>query len=193
MAPKLILASASPRRKDLLQQLGLIPSAIIPADIDETPQRDELPKAYAKRMAREKAEAIGEDGLILSADTVVAVGRRILPKTEEPDEARACLDLMSGRAHRIYGGICLKAGDRTQVRLVETRVQFKRLSTEEREAYIATGEWRGKAGGYAIQGMASAFVLSIQGSYTNVVGLSLPETFALLNGAGLKVTDQWPS
>lgn len=194
----LILASASPRRLDLLQQIGVTPAAVLPADIDETPSRGELPKDYALRMACEKAaaatqraEASGEAGWILAADTVVAVGRRILPKAETLDEAEACLRLLSGRAHRIYGGIALQHGERSITRLVETRVQFKRLDQAELRAYLASGEWQGKAGGYAIQGRASVFVRAIQGSYSNVVGLSLPETYAMLTGLGLRVADGW--
>ena len=171
--------------------MGVTPDEILPADINEAPLPGELPKPYALRMACEKAQALDKRGLILSADTVVAVGRRILPKTETALEAQTCLELLSGRAHRIYGGICLKRGEKILTRLVETRVQFKRLSSEEIKAYLASGEWQGKAGGYAIQGRASVFVQSISGSYTNVVGLSLPETYALLTGQGYRVAQSW--
>lgn len=194
----LILASASPRRLDLLQQIGVTPAAVLPADIDETPDKAELPKDYALRMACEKAAAASElrgepsaEDWILAADTVVAVGRRILPKAETLEEAEACLALLSGRAHRIYGGIALKCGERCISRVVQTRVQFKRLDLAEQRAYLASGEWQGKAGGYAIQGRAAVFVRAIQGSYSNVVGLSLPETYAMLTGVGLRVADTW--
>ncbi len=170
----------------------------MPADIDETPNSGELPKDYALRMACEKAAAAcvragasGDQSWVLAADTVVAVGRRILPKAESLAEAKACLSLLSGRAHRIYGGIALQNAERCITRLVETRVQFKRLDQAELQAYLASGEWQGKAGGYAIQGRASVFVRAIQGSYSNVVGLSLPETYAMLTGLGLRVADGW--
>lgn len=189
---RLVLASASPRRKDLLAQIGIKPDAIEPADIDESCLAGELPKPYALRMAIEKAQAIADTGsLILSADTVVAAGRRILPKAETEQQAKDCLQLLSGAGHRIYGGICLRHGDQLKTRLVETRIKFKRLSQEEINAYLVSGEWEGKAGGYAIQGRASVFVQSIQGSYTNVVGLSLPETYALLQSSGLSALSRW--
>ena len=193
---KLVLASASPRRIALLQQAGIEPDRLYPADMDETPLRAEHPRSLAKRLSRAKAEAAleglrkeGADeagGFILAADTVVAVGRRILPKAETADEAVNCLRLLSGRTHRVYTGVCLitPAGKLRQ-RLSETRVRFKRLSREELDAYLASGEWRGKAGGYAIQGRAGAFVRQIVGSYSNVVGLSLYETVALLRGLGV--------
>ena len=194
----LILASASPRRLDLLQQIGVRPAAVLPADIDETPAKGELPKDYALRMACQKAAAASArrepgagEAWVLAADTVVAVGRRILPKAETLEEAEACLALLSGRAHRIYGGIALQNGARCLSRVVETRVQFKRLDQAEHRAYLASGEWQGKAGGYAIQGRAAVFVRAIQGSYSNVVGLSLPETYAMLTGVGLRVADTW--
>jgi septum formation protein len=199
--PRLILASASPRRLQLLDQIGVAPDQMIPADIDETPHKGEAPRSLATRLAREKAEAaakvarLREDGantLVLAADTVVAVGRRILPKPELVDEAAACLRLLSGRAHRVFTGICLITGKNARrERLVETRVRFKRLSREDFEAYLATGEWRGKAGGYAIQGKAGAFVLKIIGSPSNVVGLPLHETLNLLNGEGYPVHFGW--
>jgi septum formation protein len=184
-----ILASASPRRKDLLAQIGLVPADIIAADIDESVKPGELPAGHAARLAREKAVACAArrgDLAILAADTVVACGRRILPKAESEEQARACLALMSGRAHRVYTGVALRLpDDRLIERLVETRVKVKRLSAEETQAYIACGEWRGKAGGYAIQGRFSAYVISIIGSYSNIVGLPLHETANLLKGAGI--------
>jgi septum formation protein len=195
------LASASPRRLQLLDQIGIAPDEMIPADIDETPHKGEAPRSLATRLAREKAQAAAkvargkgeEEGtLVLAADTVVAVGRRILPKPELVDEAAACLRLLSGRAHRVYTGLCLvtlKGGLRQ--RLVETRVRFKRLSRDDFEAYLATGEWRGKAGGYAIQGKAGAFVQKIIGSPSNIVGLPLHETLNLLNGEGYPVHFGW--
>jgi septum formation protein len=184
----LVLASASPRRRDLLAQIGVIPDQIAPSDIDETPWARELPRVYATRMAAGKAETararIGAS-YILAADTVVALGRRILPKTETPDEAAACLALLSGRRHRVLGAVVLDApGGRRLERLVTTTVTFKRLSPEEIDFYIASGEWRGKAGGYAIQGCAGAFVTALNGSYSNVVGLPLAETYAMLRGSG---------
>lgn len=199
--PKLVLASGSPRRLALLNQAGIEPDSLLPSEVDELPIKGELPRALATRLARAKAEAalqavrLDEDlrgSFILAADTVVAVGRRIMPKTEMLDEAAACLRLLSGRSHRVYSAVCLvtpKEGFRQ--RLVETRVRFKRLSKEELEAYLASGEWRGKAGGYAIQGLAGAFVVKIVGSYTNVVGLPLQETIALLSGEGYPVHFGW--
>ncbi len=199
--PKLILASASARRLELLQQIGLDPAALIPADLDEAPNRGELPRALAVRLAAEKAEAAAktaakqpelEGAFLLAADTVVAVGRRILPKCEVVDEAAQCLRLLSGRVHRVYTAITLitpKGGRRR--RLVETRVRFKRLSSDEIEAYLASGEWRGKAGGYAIQGLAGAFVVKLVGSYTGVVGLPLYESLSLLAGEGFPAHFFW--
>ncbi len=199
--PRLILASASPRRWQLLDQIGVVPDEMIPPDIDETPQKGEAPRGLATRLAREKAELAAKiarmksentDALILAADTVVAVGRRILPKPELVDEAAACLRLLSGRAHRVFTGLCLITGKNARrERLVETRVRFKRLSREDFEAYLATGEWRGKAGGYAIQGRAGAFILKIVGSPSNVVGLPLLETMNLLAGEGYPVHFGW--
>lgn len=184
----LILASSSPRRVDLLKQVGLVPVRITPADIDETPLPKELPFRLAERLAIEKANAVPppDSSLVtLAADTVVAVGRRILPKTETIEEARECLALLSGRRHRVYGGIALRLADgRTLSRLVTTSVRMKRLSPDDIETYLASGEWNGKAGGYAIQGLAGAYVLDIQGSYSNIVGLSLYDTMALLEGVG---------
>jgi septum formation protein len=200
---KLVLASGSPRRIELLQQVGVEPDRICPADIDETPLRAEHPRSLAKRLSRAKAEKAlaglqrdGEagDSFVLAADTVVAVGRRILPKAELVDEASNCLRFLSGRSHRVYGGICLiTPSGKVRQRLVETRVRFKRLSREELEAYLASGEWRGKAGGYAIQGLAGAFVVKMVGSYTNVVGLPLYETVGLLTADGFKVHFNWLS
>ncbi|WP_239804928.1 Maf family protein [Croceicoccus hydrothermalis] len=188
-APELILASASPRRAELLSRLGLAPARIAPADIDETPCDGELPRAYARRMAREKAEAVRDDtGHVLAGDTVVALGRRILPKSEDADTARACLTLMSGRRHSVLSAIALRAPDGTiRERLSETIVRFKVLSHEEIAAYIASGEWDGKAGGYALQGMAEALVQWIRGSHSGVVGLPLYETRALLKSAGFAI------
>lgn len=187
---KLALASASPRRLDLLKQIGVTPDSVAPTDIDETPEADELPRPHALRLAQEKARAAqaAPDTLILAADTVVGVGRRILPKTETEDEARYCLELMSGRAHRVFTAVALKKPDGAiSSRVVEARLRFKRLSAAEIDIYIQSGEWRGKAGGYAVQGRASAFVIELQGSYSAVVGLPLYETAALLEGAGYPV------
>lgn len=199
--PKLVLASASPRRLALLQQAGIEPEALLPADVDETPLKNEGPKDLAKRLARSKAEVARQtarnredlkDAYILSADTVVVAGGRILPKAEVVDEAEACLRILSGRAHRVYTSVCLiTPKDSIRERLVETRVRFKRLSREEFERYLASGEWRGKAGGYAIQGLAGTFVVKLVGSYTNVVGLPLYEAVALLDGEGFPVRETW--
>ncbi len=199
--PRLVLASASPRRLALLAQIGVEPDAILPSEIDETPLRGESPRALAERLSMEKASVAAamaakpEDSsarLTLAADTVVGLGRRILPKCETLDEAAACLDLLSGRGHRVYTGLALIAPDgRARRRVVETRLRFKRLSRGEIEAYLASGEWRGKAGGYAIQGLAGAFVERIVGSYSNVVGLPLAETAALLAGNGYQVHRSW--
>lgn len=189
--PELILASASPRRKDLLAQIGVIPTRICPPDIDETPRVGELPRLYAIRLAREKAEAVRiteQTGIILAADTVVACGRRILPKAETESEARTCLELMSGRAHRVLTAIAVLSEDgRCLERLVETRVKLKRLSAEEIDGYLESGEWRGKAGGYGIQGRAGSLVAFLSGSYTSVVGLPVFETRNLLMAAGYDV------
>lgn len=199
--PKLVLASGSPRRLGLVNQAGIEPDALRPADIDELPKRGELPRALATRLARAKAEAalnaikLDEQlsgSYILAADTVVAVGRRILPKAELLDEAAQCLRLLSGRSHRVHTGVCLVTPKEVfRQRLVETRVRFKRLSDEDIEAYLASGEWRGKAGGYAAQGIAATFMVKIVGSYTNVVGLPLYETVALLSGEGFPVRFGW--
>ncbi len=190
---RLILASASPRRRDLLDQIGVAVDRVDPADLDESATDRELPPAYARRMAAEKCEAVAArhpDAFVLAADTVVAVGRRILPKTESEAEARRCLDLLSGRRHRVLGAVALGLPDGRRIeRMVTTAVTFKRLDAAEARAYLATGEWAGKAGGYAIQGLAAAFVSSVSGSYSNVVGLGLSETWTLLVGAGFTMTE----
>lgn len=189
---RLILGSASPRRRDLLAQIGVTPDGVRPADIDETPRKAEPPRAYAARLAREKAAAIAagadSDDLILSADTVVALGRRILGKPEDEAQAAQYLYLLQGRRHRVMTAVALRRGEQLWERLVETQVRFKRLSDADISAYIRSGEWRGKAGGYAIQGIGAAFIPAINGSYTNVVGLPLPEVAGLLAGAGYPVT-----
>jgi septum formation protein len=186
---RLVLASASPRRLDLLARIGVVPDAVIPAEIDETPLRAELPIPYAKRIAAAKAEAVAEAGtLTLAADTVVAAGRRILPKTETEAEARAALSLLAGRRHRVHSAVTLiDAEGKTRHRLVSSVVAFKRLSEEELAAYLASGEWQGKAGGYAIQGRAEALIRMLSGSWSNVVGLPLYETRALLRAAGYEL------
>jgi septum formation protein len=199
--PKLVLASGSPRRLALLQQAGIEPDALLPADVDETPLKGESPRDLVKRLARDKAEVArkvaraGDDlreAYIVSADTVVAVGRRILPKAEVVDEAAACLRMLSGRSHRVYTAVSVVTPkDAVRQRLVETRLRFKRLSKDEIESYLASGEWRGKAGGYAIQGFAGSFVVKLAGSYTNVVGLPLYETVSLLDGEGFPVRLSW--
>ena len=199
--PRLVLASGSPRRLALLAQMGVDPDAVIPADIDETPRRSESPRALAQRLSAEKAALASAVALkraelgrclTLAADTVVCVGRRVLPKCEVSDEAAACLRLLSGRAHRVYTAVTLitESGS-ARHRLVEARVRFKRLSRDEIDAYLASGEWRGKAGGYAIQGFAGAFVVRLIGSYTAVVGLPLAETAALLAGEGYAAHALW--
>jgi septum formation protein len=199
--PKLVLASASPRRLELLQQIGVEPDALLPCDLDETPGKAELPRSLAARLAREKARAAAKlaatrpelaDGYVLGADTVVSVGRRILPKCEIVTEAAECLRLLSGRAHRVHTAVCLitpKGSERHK--LVETRLRFKRLSSSEIETYLGSGEWRGKAGGYAIQGLAGAFALKLVGSYSSVVGLPLYETMLLLVGEGYPAHASW--
>ncbi len=187
----LVLASASPRRLELLRQIGVTPDRIEPADIDETPLREETPRLAAMRLAREKALAIGPravDAYVLAADTVVAVGRRILPKAETDEEAAACLALLSGRAHKVLTAVAVLGPDgRIAARLSETRVHFKRLTPNETAGYLASEEWRGKAGGYAIQGAAGGFVMALQGSYTGVVGLPLYETRCVLEGLGYRL------
>ncbi len=189
-ASSLVLASASPRRLDLLRQIGLEPDAIDPPDIDETPGPAELPAKYAERMALAKAAAVAarhENSYVVAADTVVAVGRRILPKADDLGTASRCLALLSGRRHRVYGALSIHApGGATRLRLIRTDVVFKRLSEAELKDYLALGEWRGKAGGYAIQGRAAIFVRQIIGSYSNVVGLSLHDLAMVLDSLGFK-------
>ena len=199
--PKFVLASGSPRRLGLLNQAGIEPDALRPADVDETPKRGELPRACANRLARAKADAALKSvqlddelrgAFVLAADTVVAVGRRILPKANLVDEASQCLRLLSGRNHRVYTAICLVTPrEAFRQRLIETRVRFKRLSEDDIQAYIGSGEWRGKAGGYAVQGIAGSFVVKMVGSYTNIVGLPLYETIALLGGEGFPIRFGW--
>ncbi|MEE8333880.1 MAG: nucleoside triphosphate pyrophosphatase [Alphaproteobacteria bacterium] len=189
---RLVLASASPRRLELLGQIGIVPDLVDPAEIDETPSRAETPERLALRLAREKALAVAgrHDGdWVLGADTVVGCGRRILPKPDNAAGVRTCLRLLSGRRHRVWGGICIVSPDGVaHARRVMTAVSFKRLHDSEIDAYIESGEWRGKAGGYAIQGLAARFVKSLNGSYSNVVGLPLFETGAMLDGLGFVPT-----
>lgn len=199
--PELILASSSPRRLALLNQIGIEPEHLLPADIDEAPEKGELPRKLAKRLAhgkaiaaQQKAKAAGfpDNSLVLAADTVVSVGRRILPKAETMEEASRCLRLLSGRGHRVYTGMCLLTpSGQVRQRLVETRIRFKRLSSKEFDSYLASAEWRGKAGGYAIQGIAGCFVVKLVGSYHAVMGLPLYETVALLSGEGYPVHFNW--
>lgn len=199
--PSLILASASPRRLALLQQIGIEPDHLMPADIDETPRKLETPRAHAMRLAKEKAAAVRavadasnelKASVVLAADTVVAVGRRILPKTELTDQAFACLSLLSGRGHRVFTAIAVaEPGGHVRSKLVETRIRFKRLSRQEMTDYVASNEWRGKAGGYAIQGIAGEFVVKLAGSYSAVVGLPLAETSGMLASAGYPVRANW--
>ncbi|MET0364964.1 MAG: Maf family nucleotide pyrophosphatase [Sphingobium sp.] len=187
--PRLILASASPRRRDLLAQIGVTPDAVDPADIDETPLKTELPAAYAARIAAQKAAVVAArhpDAAILSGDTVVALGRRILPKAEDEKTARHCLQLMSGRRHRVLSAVTLiDASGKPRHRLSTSIVLFKQLHAAEIDAYIAGGEWHGKAGGYAIQGQAAALIPWMSGSPSGIIGLPLHETRALLIAAGL--------
>lgn len=199
--PKLVLASASPRRLALLEQVGVIVDSLLPTDIDETPTKNERPRDLARRLAHEKAEAAFAvtknqpeltGAYIIAADTVVALGRRVLPKPEVVDEAAECLRLLSGRAHRVYTGVTMvtpKGGFRE--RLVETRIRMKRLSDQDIESYLASGEWRGKAGGYAVQGIAGSFIVNLVGSHSAVVGLPLYETLALLGGEGFPIHMGW--
>ncbi len=186
--PALVLGSASPRRRELLRQVGVEPATIDAAEIDETPKLGELPADYARRIAAQKLRAVAArhpGAFVLAADTVVAVGRRSLPKPADAKQARACLERLSGRSHKVLGAVAVQAPDgRSARRLVTTRVRFRRLHRDEMSAYLDSGEWQGKAGGYAIQGLAAAFVPEIQGSYPNVVGLPLVETLALLRGLG---------
>jgi len=199
--PCLVLASASPRRMALLEQVGCAPDALLPADIDETPRRGESARSLVQRLARQKLEAALRTAssradlagaYVVSADTVVSCTGRILPKADRIEEADACLRLLSGRTHRVMTGIAIaNPNGAIRARLVETRVRFKHLSRDEMERYLSAGEWRGKAGGYAIQGLAGAFVLRLVGSYTNVVGLPLYETISLLEGEGFPVRSAW--
>lgn len=199
--PKLVLASGSPRRMALLAQVGINPDALRPSEIDETPRKGEMPRGLVQRLARQKAEAARDqiandrdiaDSFVLAADTIVSIGRRILMKPQFMEEAVASLQLLSGRSHRVMTGICLiTPDDKMRARIVETRVRFKHLSRSEIEAYIASREWRGKAGGYAIQGLAGAFVQKIIGSYTNVVGLPLSEVTSMLVGEGFPIHYAW--
>ncbi len=187
---RLVLASASPRRRELLAQIGWQPDAVDAADLDETPLKRELPADLALRLADAKLDAIAPkhpDAFVLAADTVVALGRRMLPKAETEADALDCLTSLSGRRHRVIGGIAVRAPDGTKRRrLITTVVAFKRLTDAEIAAYVAAGDWRGKAGGYAIQGGAAAYITQIRGSYSNVVGLGLAETYALLTGLGFR-------
>lgn len=199
--PKLILASASPRRLSLLGQIAVEPDALRPADIDETPRAGEWPRSLAARLSKAKAQTVYhvikdekpvQPALILAADTVVALGRRILPKAELIDQALACLRLLSGRSHRVWTSVTLiTPKGNVRQRLVETRLRFKRLSRDDIEFYLASGEWRGKAGAYAIQGIADSFVVKLSGSYSNVVGLPLYETANLLAGEGYALRSGW--
>jgi septum formation protein len=200
--PKLVLASGSPRRLNLINQVGIAPDTLRPSDLDETPTKGELPRGYANRLSKAKAEAalasVQRDAeltgaYILAADTVVAVGRRILPKAELLDDAYQCLRLLSGRNHHVYTSVCLVTPKGAfRQRMGETRVRLKRLSNDEIKAYLASGEWQGKAGGYAVQGLASTFIVKIVGSYSNIVGLPLYETVSLLAGEGYPVYQGWP-
>jgi septum formation protein len=201
LKPKLVLASASPRRMTLLAQSGIEPDSVRPSSIDETPKKGEMPRSLVMRLARAKAEETRDliandldiaDGYVLAADTVVAVGRRILGKPQFVEEAVACLQLLSGRNHRVLTCVCLiTPEDRVRIKVVDTRVRFKRLSKEDIEAYVASREWRGKAGGYAIQGLAGCFVQKLVGSYTNVVGLPLAEVVSMLLGEGFPIHFNW--
>lgn len=184
---RLILGSASPRRKELLAQLGVVPDAVLPPDIDETPRPRELPRPYCARMAREKAEAVaaGPDDIVLCADTTVALGRRILGKPGNAGEAAEFLVALGGRRHRVITAVAVRRGARLWERSVETIVRMKRLSDDELNGYLASGEWEGKAGAYGIQGRAGAFIPWLQGSFTGVVGLPVAETAQLLVAAGL--------
>jgi septum formation protein len=198
---RLILASGSPRRLDLLAQAGITPDKLLPMDLDETPKRAEHPRSLARRLAQEKAEAAFQHvrsdpawagSYILAADTVVAVGRRILGKPEYLEEASSSLHLLSGRSHWVYTGVCvITPQSTTRIKVVETKVRFKRLSNIEIKSYLASGDWRGKAGGYGIQGFAGTFIQKLSGSYSAVVGLPLLETVQLLNGEGYEFHEKW--
>ena len=201
LKPKLVLASASPRRLTLLAQVGIEPDALRPTSIDESPRKGEMPRSVVTRLARAKAEAARDqivndkdiaDAYVLAADTIVAVGRRILVKPRFVEEALATLQLLSGRNHRVLTALCLiTPDDRVRIKIIDTRVRFKRLAKEEMEAYIASREWRGKAGGYAVQGLAGCFVQKLVGSYTNVVGLPLTEVVNMLLGEGFPIHFNW--
>lgn len=194
--PPLILASASPRRLELLAQVGIVPDQTLPADIDETPLKGETPPRLAERLARTKATAVAErapGAVVLAADTVVAVGRRLLEKPADQAEAARFLALLSGRNHRVFTAVAVALGERLTSRVVDTRVSFKVLSPAEIAAYVASGDWRGKAGGYAIQGPAGAFVRRIVGSHPAVMGLPLYEAVSLLEGVGWRAGGQGPS
>ena len=188
MSAPLVLASASPRRLDLLRQAGVEPDRVLPTDVDESLTKGETPRIHAARLARAKAHAgaaAAPGCFVVAADTIVAVGRRVLPKAETQGQARDCLKLLSGRAHRVLtAGAVIAPDGRCASRLVETRVRFKRLSAKETEAYLESDEWRGKAGGYGVQGRAGAFVTDLSGSYSAGVGLPLYETLSLLEGLG---------
>jgi len=193
--PVLWLASASPQRAALLAQIGIVPDKICAADIDESPYRNELPRQYATRMALTKARHVSQSHktknkaplFILAADTIIATGRTILPKAQTRETAENCLTHLSGRSHRVYGGVCLLAGEREMVKIIITRVQMKRFAQNEIATYLASDEWRDRAGGYAIQGRAGRFVRAIHGSYSNIVGLPLYETSMLLQSAGYNI------
>jgi septum formation protein len=201
LKPKLVLASGSPRRLTLLAQAGIEPDGLRPASIDETPGKGEMPRSLVSRLARAKAESARDqiandkdiaDAHVLAADTIVAVGRRILVKPRFVEEALAALQLLSGRNHRVITGLCMiTPDDRVRLKIVDTRVRFKRLSKDEMDAYIASREWRGKAGGYAIQGLAGCFVQKLAGSYTNVVGLPLTEVVGMLAAEGFPIHFNW--
>jgi septum formation protein len=201
LRPRLVLASASPRRLLLLSQVGVTPDALRPSSIDETPRRGEMPRTLVSRLARAKAEAardlIADDkefaeSFVLAADTTVAYGRNIFGKPESVDEAQSTLLRLSGRSHHVYTGLCLiTPDDRVRLKVVDTKVRFKRLSREEIQSYLASREWRGKAGGYAIQGLAGCFIQKLVGSYTNVVGLPLTEVVNMLVGEGYPIHFNW--
>ena len=190
MKNRLVLASASPRRLDLLSQVGITPVAVIPANIDETPLKGELGRAHALRLAIAKCEAVkADDAFVLAADTVVSCSRHILPKAETREDAIHCLDLLSGRRHHVFGGIAIRTPQGKLIsRVVDTMVQFRPLTAQDKEAYFDSLEWQGKAGGYAIQGLAAGYVKTIKGSYSNIVGLSLYDSLQMLNGLGFTST-----
>ena len=201
LRPRLVLASASPRRLMLLSQVGVNPDALRPASINETPRRAEMPRSLVTRLARAKAEAARDliandkeiaEAYVLAADTVVSSGRNIFGKPKSVEEALATLQKLSGRSHRVYTGLCLiTPDDRVRLKVIDTRVRFKRLSKDEMQSYLASREWRGKAGGYAIQGLAGCFVQKIVGSYTNVVGLPLTEVVGMLVAEGFPIHFNW--